>query len=410
MNWSRRSTSEVNDAQASLGIDLNASRARAATGVAARNRVLLLDDPHPDLPLIISLEKRTAEIGRAGTALLRRLPHLTCSGFLPYLGQTREWKGGRHQFDATTALNLTFDKLRASCAGFRNFYFGLPAYLTLAQVNRIASIAAKGRFPLKGTVVGALAVAANRAGAMATPSAEADSKEEWVVPMHRGKGALPADVVIVDADEFALTASLIRVEPAQARILAATALPRCSVKLWKDRLLDALSDRCVRVCRRDPRDSAEAEQDLYQQIDDGLDRLRFGQKLSLTVRAAHWFQDLHLRSEDLETYCSGLVKQAVDGVRDLVGSLSMPEPPRAVWLTHEAGRLPGLGNALHQHMSERTSVGMLRPESVAVAVANLGERWQAGELPGIHLDTAIPISVKLSDVKPQTAPSVKTHR
>src|SRR6266487_2443455 len=69
-------------------------------------RILLLDDPHPDLPLAISLENRALQLGRAGLALARRLPHLTCTNYLPRLGQPQEWKGGRHRLDALGAATV----------------------------------------------------------------------------------------------------------------------------------------------------------------------------------------------------------------------------------------------------------------------------------------------------------------
>src|SRR5262249_34124455 len=163
-------------------------------------------------------------------------------------------------------------------------------------------------------------------------------------------------------------------------------------RVWKERLLDALSDRCVRACRRDPRDSADAEQNLYDQIDDCLDQLRCGHKVVLNVQCAHWYQDLILQTEDFENHCSGLSRQSVEGIRDLLSAGATPEPPQTVWLTHEAGRLPGLSRLLHKNMAERTAVGILRPEATSVAVANLGERWQSEGLPNMHLDSVIPIA------------------
>ncbi|WP_171471264.1 hypothetical protein [Frigoriglobus tundricola] len=80
--------------------------------------------------------------------------------------------------------------------------------------------------------------------------------------------------------------------------------PRLNVKAWKDRLLDAISDRCVRLCRRDPRDSAEAEQALFEQLDEALDRARAGQRSSLCVRTAHWFQDVVQQPEEFEAHCA----------------------------------------------------------------------------------------------------------
>jgi hypothetical protein len=149
VNWTRKSTPNGSRDRGSLGIELSASRARAATGKMARNRIVLLDDPHPDLPLAITLEKRTLEVGRSGIALCRRLPHLSCMGYLPHLGLPREWKGGRHQLDAMIALGLTFDKLRATCTPYDGAYLGLPSYLSLPQVAKVSTVAAKSKFPLK---------------------------------------------------------------------------------------------------------------------------------------------------------------------------------------------------------------------------------------------------------------------
>ena len=99
-NWSRKAAGEL-DTGAVVGLDLTAGRARAVYGPAAgaTPRVLPLDDPHADLPLAISLEHRPAVVGRAGAGLVRRLPHLVCRDYLPALGQTREWRGGRHKLD-----------------------------------------------------------------------------------------------------------------------------------------------------------------------------------------------------------------------------------------------------------------------------------------------------------------------
>ncbi len=117
---------------------------------------------------------------------------------------------------------------------------------------------------------------------------------------------------------------------------------------------------------------------LYDQIEEAVDRARTGQRISLSVRATHWYQDLVLtprRSRCVLHPGSGV---GPDEVRHLLGSLNEPEPPRAVWLTHDAGRLPGLAAALHQNMTEKTNVRVLHPEAAARAVANLNDRWGAG--------------------------------
>ena len=116
--WSRKSAEPV--AAASLvGLDLDARRARAAHGPAgdAAPRPLKLDPPHDELPMAVSLEKRTPEVGHAALALARKLPHLTAPAFLAALGQPRDWRAGRVRIDATGATMLAAERIRAAVAG-----------------------------------------------------------------------------------------------------------------------------------------------------------------------------------------------------------------------------------------------------------------------------------------------------
>src|SRR5215475_12389184 len=95
-----------------VALDLNATRVRAATGTTvADGRPLALDGKQPELPMALSLEGRHAALGRAGTVLCRRSPHLACLCFLPYLGQRREWAGPRMTIDADQALSLVFEHI-----------------------------------------------------------------------------------------------------------------------------------------------------------------------------------------------------------------------------------------------------------------------------------------------------------
>ena len=338
-----------------------------------------------------------------------------CDEFLPFLGQPRQWKSGRHRLDAAAAVCLLFDTLRPLFDNSSNVFLGLPGYLNSKQAAVVTALAATSRFPISGTMNSALAIAADRAAAlMSQPLSEIEKRVEGIVPLYRsGKKQRTADVIVIDADDHALSCSLIRMVPAQVSLLASTALPAAGVKRWKKALLDGVSDRCIRVCRRDPRDSAEAEQSLYEQIDAGLDCVRSGKHVVLNIRAAHWYQDLHLQPEDFDTYSAALIRLSVQIVRDMLGkgSPSSPnssgEPPQAVWITHEAGRLPGLVVAIRQNMPERSGVGVLRPESVAAAVANLGERWPTAALQ--HLHQVIPISFDPPERKPQS-PVKRTQR
>ncbi|MBP3959102.1 hypothetical protein J8F10_27980 [Gemmata sp. G18] len=391
MLWSRKQT-PVHDRARSVGIDLTASRA-LAEAVGGKPRTLVLDEPDAELALFIAGDRRTPEVGRAGVALCRKAPHSVCSSFLPALGQAREWKLGRHTLNAESALGIVFERMRGPVANESDsVVLSLPVYLGPAQVARVGAAAVRAKFPLKGTAVGALALAADRAGALLTgkPAAPESAGADWVVPLRPASGG-PGAVIVVDADEFACSAALVSVERDLVRMVGSAVWPRLSVKAWKDRLLDGISDRCVRLCRRDPRDSADAEQALFEQLDEALDRARAGQRMSLTVRTAHWFQDVLQQPEEIEAHCSALARLTGDSVRDFVSGIGLAEPPRAVWLTDAAARLPGFVRAVHANTPEGTAVEILPPNAVATATAALVPRWLAENLPRAHLDSVIPL-------------------
>jgi hypothetical protein len=398
-SWSRKQ--EVAVAREPFGVDLNAGRARAAHGRPGRNKLFFLDGSEPDLPLGISLEKRTPEIGRSANAICRKLPHAVCSAYLPHLGDEREWKEGRQTLTAESALAIALDRLRQVCQGHDGLSFALPAYLNFAQVSKFLTLAEKAKIKIRGTATTPLALAAERATHFLHGQAGelADSRA--------ARSISPTSVLIVDADDHALTVTVMRISEVEVRGTLNATLPRLGIRFWRERLLDSLADRCVRQCRRDPRDSADAEQMLFDQIETAIERVRTGQRVSVSVRASHWYQDLHLSPTDLDTMCAPLSRLAADEIRKLVGSLNEPEPPRAVWLTHDAGRLPGLAAALHQNMAERTNVRVLHPEAAAAAVANLIERWSAGEIPRTHLDTVISLPPRQDARVAPRSPAIK---
>src|SRR5438552_1407322 len=132
-----------------IGIDLSSTRARAVAGPRPRSATMLaLDEDRLDLPLAVSLAGKQAVVGRAGAALCRRLPHLACLDFLPYLGTARAWSAGKHRLDATSALGLVFDalghpfKAGGGASGMASgVAVSLPAYLGPAQVGLVGRLA-----------------------------------------------------------------------------------------------------------------------------------------------------------------------------------------------------------------------------------------------------------------------------
>ena len=412
MLWSKKPV-PIHDRTRVVGLELTSSRARAVSVGAGKVRTVLLEDPAEELPLFLACERRTPEVGRAAYALIRKMPHAVGSNFLPAVGQPREIRAGRYAFTPDAALDLAFTRLHAPIANESDSVaLVLPAYLAPKQVTRIVELAARAKIPLKGTASAPLAIAAHRAAILLAgkpqPSPDKPPPSGWVVPLRPAANG-PGSVLIVDADEFALSAAVVMVERDSAKHVAQAFWARVAVKMWKDRLLDAVSDRCVRLCRRDPRDSADAEQSLFEQLDDALDRTRAGQRVSLTVRTAHWYQDLILQPDELEGYCAALAQAGAEAVRELIAS--QPIPPRAVWLTHSAGRLPGLGLAIHQATAEGTAVEVLPPGAVAHAAAALVPRWLSGDLTRTHLDTVIPYPpILIRESKSNEAPRSPSAR
>jgi hypothetical protein len=392
-----------------VGLDLTAGRGLGVSAGPSKVRPLVLDDPNEELPLFIALDRRTPEVGQAGYSLCRKSPHHVCSNFLPALAQVREWRVGRHVLTPEAALELVLLKARESVlAEAETAVLALPTYLIPVQVAHVVAAAARTKFPLKGTAVGSLALVAWRAAALSSekPLVPEEPAPDWVIRLRPTLDG-PGTVVVVDVDEYALSTAVVAIEREQVRLVTAAYWPRFSQKAWKERLIDAVADRCVRLCRRDPRDSAEAEQTLFEQLDEALDRVRTGQRINLTLRTAHWFQDVVFSPDEFDGLCAALARDAAAALHDSVNGAGLTVPPREIWLTHAASRLPGFAAAIHAHNHEGTALEVLPRRAFALAAASLVPRWLAAELPRAHLDSVIPLPALRSD-KPVEKP--KTGR
>jgi hypothetical protein len=388
-------TPRVHDKSRRVGLDVTSSRMRAVVGSVGSDRPIVLDAPGIDLHLAINLERRPTAVGRSGWSLVRKAPHHVCANFLPHVGQVKSWRVGRHALSAEAALGIVFATVaptvvaEAEAAGL-----ALPPYVTPPQANLIATAAAVNKLPIAGTVVAALAVVADKAdsvlnGQMPT---ENDPERAGIVPI-RPTDDGPCSVVVVDADEHALSASVVWVDRGEARHMRSTAWPKLSARVWQDKLMGVIADRCVRLCRRDPRDSADAEQALFEQLDTALDAVAANRPAAFHLRAAHWYQDIVQQPADFDSICEPIVTQVIAGMTDLIYASGVPAPPRAIWLTAAAARLPGLHAAIYENSAESTSVTNLSPDAIAVAAGRLAPRWLAGELPRQHLDSIIPLPV-----------------
>src|SRR5204863_7567216 len=115
---------------------------------------------------------------------------------------------------------------------------------------------------------------------------------------------------------------------------------------WKERLLGAISDACVRHSRRDPRDSAEAEQVLYDQLDGVLHACCERLPIEVLVQSPQWCVNLVLTPLDLTAACRGMLDRSLAIFRGVLEMASSHGPIGAMIATSPAACLPGLVPAL----------------------------------------------------------------
>src|SRR5438552_2104582 len=193
------------------GFDLNATRARAVHGpVQLEPRILPLDEDRDELPMVLSLENRRPQVGRAGAALCRQSPHLTCCDFLAALGEKREWAAGRYRLNASKATAAVFERLQASCTDTKGLVVALPGYLTRTQVTLLTPLAQKARWPLLGSVQAPLAAALA------------------IHAVHPWSGL----ALVLDADDHALTVTTVFADGEQLYVQAAQAVPHLNLCAW----------------------------------------------------------------------------------------------------------------------------------------------------------------------------------
>jgi hypothetical protein len=315
-----------------VGLDLDATRARAVQGPSAGSAITLrLEGEDPELPLALSLEGRQPAVGRAGLALSRRLPDSACTDFLASLGTARTWASRRQRVDAARAVGLVFDALARAFGKTVGVAASVPPYLSADQTDLLVRLAERARWRLLATLPAPLAAA-------------------LAAPVYLPWSGL---ALVLDADDHALTCSAVAVEHDRARLLATRAVPQLARGAWLGRLLDGIAHRCVRQNRRDPRESAEAEQSLYDQLLALLDDPPGDRPADLVLQTSQWYQRLALAPAEWTGFCAPLVRQAVAEATAFLQAAAGDGPAGAVLLTPAAGRLPGLPAALAEALGQK---------------------------------------------------------
>jgi hypothetical protein len=229
-------------------------------------------------------------------------------------------------------------------------------------------------------------------------------------------------VLVIDADDHAITLGWVKALSNKAHLVDCRSFTPLGVAVWRERLLDALSDLCVRQHRRDPRDAPLAEQSLYDQLEPLLDAALKRQAIQLAVQGQQWFKHLLVKPEQTTQICGALVSRIVEEAEQLLLSWPASELPRTIVLTHQAARLPGLidelklltlpsssaetklpaSNETNYHDDDfgedllfadneaQSRVLVLPPEAPARAAHGLAELFCKGTLAG-HLDAIVPL-------------------
>lgn len=403
-----------------LALDWNATRVRAVLGAAGDEPLSVpLEPPHHELPLAIILDKSGPEVGAA--ALGRCRASQVCQSFLPHLcdesSKPRRWQFGRQGLSAEQACELIWRRLHHLARDARSIVLTVPGYITASQADALRSQGERLRLPILGSMPTTLAAAL--AG---------HAEHFWL-----------RSVLVIDVDEHALTIGWVKGLADRAHLIESRSFTQLGVRVWKERLIDALADRFIREHRRDPRDVPLAEQSLFDQLDALALAAHQRRPIQLGVSGAQWFKHLLVQPEETVHCCRALAQMAAREAEQLLTCWPASERPPAILLTQQAGRLPGLIDALEplrfdpaasssetklpatkvtgfevddfgeDLLIPETSprdVLVLAPEAPARAAHALVTCFHDGSLPPGHVETIVPLAAGSGK---QTAGS-KIHR
>jgi hypothetical protein len=366
---------------------------------------LCLEGTEMDLPLALSLEDRIIRPGKPGLALARRRPHLACLDFLPHLETGRTWSAGRHRLDAEAALLHVLELLARQLARSAGVALTLPGYLGEAQRVQVHRLAAAARLRLLGSLPAPLA-AAHAATHGSQPVRLLDQ---------------PGLVLVIDVDGHALSWSV--VERLADRLGVRLVQPSAPLGrgAWLRRLMDGVALRCIRQSRRDPRESADAEQALFEQLLRLLEEGPASSLAQLSVQGAGWYHHLMLHPDDLVGFTAPLLRQAVGELEAIVQTVEPLGELVGCVLTAAAAGLPGLAEAVKARLAPRWRADpadygdmlvsgqgerfcLLPAAALACAAHEMAVRMHAGEVEPGHVEV-LPRGARLAGPEVDIGPA-----
>lgn len=359
-------------------VDFTADRIWAWSGAPGQiPQIVPLESADPELPLAVAVAGRELRAGRWAWQRVRCLPHRVCRHFLPRLGQACVWDLGPYRLTPEGALRTVLLRMRPHLVGSRGVVLSVPGYLHREQVSLLARLGVEAGLPILGAVprAGAVALAAN-------PS-----------------GLAPSVGVVVDVDDHALLCCAVEWGAQELLIRPPWILTGLGLRVWREQVIRCVAEECIRLCRRDPRDSPEADQSVFDQTDDVLEQSSQSRAAVVRVRAVDWYQEVTICPEAVAAGCAILGRQAADAIwRYLLRATTRNEEP-AVWFTADAARLPGLAAAFYARSSEQVPISMIALSDVGRAIHALAGRIDSGELAPGYLETALPLPSSRVDEK-----------
>ena len=320
-----------------VALDWNASRVRAVRGEAGGEaHPVPLEPPGVALPLALDLEREPCEIGAAVLRRSRVAAGRVCQGFLPYLtekpGHGPRWQAGRRTLDSQAVCERIWQRLQPAVGDAGAIVLGLPDYLRPVQANALRKLGEKSRLPIVGTAPVALLAALSARGTF-DPAGAATSF--W-----------DRSVLVLDVDEHALTLGWVKAIADKAQLVESRSFPHLGLRFWRERLLDSLADLFIRSHRRDPRDTPQAEQMLFDQLEILADACQANEAIHVGVQGREWYKHVLVTPDLAAQSCHALTAQAAGETERLFESWSGGEWPPRLIVTHAAARLPGVIRAI----------------------------------------------------------------
>jgi hypothetical protein len=308
-----------------IGLEIDATRARAVCGPAGQLPApLRLADTHDELLLAINLEKRQAQLGGGALTVCRKHPDFACLDFLPHLGRDRTWIGGRHRLDAQRAVGMVVEHLGQRFGKCDGAAMSVPAYFDLSQLDHLTRLAEKARWRVLGAMPRSLAAAI-----------AAREHLPWT-----------GVVLVLDIDGHALTWSAVGVEGNQATLLGQECIAVWSRNFWLSHLLNGIAERCIRQTRIDPRDPADMEQHVFEQLLSLLEHPPSAHAVAIELRYGHPPQRIQVTGADLIESCAPLAQAVAGRIEPICKETAAHGPVGLVVLTAAAAQMPGLSAAV----------------------------------------------------------------